>query len=180
MLVLSIGELKHSVNKTLEAFEEVLHVYKSGLNMPSCVIKGKTVLNVILLYHSWIIFIIHCFTVPNILTHAEFLASRIKTQFSCTSHKSLQTLFMIFVQLKDAFGVSVVWKWNTSEYFYKLFFLKTITVVECECTFQETVKVAQNMMRVNFNVKYITQQHLQADVQTVIKRNHVTQSVFKR
>lgn len=52
MLVLSIGELKHSVNKTLEAFEEVLHVYKSGLNMPSSVIKGKTVLNVILLYHS--------------------------------------------------------------------------------------------------------------------------------
>lgn len=52
MLVFAIGELKHSVNKTLEAFEEVLHVYKSGLNMPSSVIKGKTVLNVILLYHS--------------------------------------------------------------------------------------------------------------------------------
>ncbi|TSN67132.1 Extracellular tyrosine-protein kinase PKDCC [Bagarius yarrelli] len=36
------GELRHSVNKTLEAFEEVLHVYRSGLhlqNMPSSAIK---------------------------------------------------------------------------------------------------------------------------------------------
>ncbi|KAF4083940.1 hypothetical protein AMELA_G00123140 [Ameiurus melas] len=38
------GELKHSVNKTLEAFEEVLHVYKSGLSMPSSVIKDYAVL----------------------------------------------------------------------------------------------------------------------------------------
>lgn len=53
MLVFATGELKHSVNKTLEAFEEILHVYKSGLhlqNIPSSIIKGKTVLNVILLY----------------------------------------------------------------------------------------------------------------------------------
>lgn len=53
-LVFATGELKYSVNKTLEAFEELLHVYKSGQhlqNLPSSVIKGKTVLNVILLYH---------------------------------------------------------------------------------------------------------------------------------
>lgn len=53
MLVFATGELKHSVNKTLEAFEEILHVYKSGLHLqkiPSSIIKGKTVLNVILLY----------------------------------------------------------------------------------------------------------------------------------
>lgn len=46
MLVFAVGELKHTVNKTLEAFEEVLLVYKSGLHlqdMPSSAIKGKTV-----------------------------------------------------------------------------------------------------------------------------------------
>lgn len=48
MPMCATGELKHSVNKTLEAFEEVLRVYKSGLHlqqMPSSVIKGKRVLN---------------------------------------------------------------------------------------------------------------------------------------
>lgn len=46
MLVFAIGELKHSVNKTLEAFEEVLGVYRSGLHlgyMPSSAINGKTI-----------------------------------------------------------------------------------------------------------------------------------------
>lgn len=46
MLVFAIGELKHSVNKTLETFEEVLDVYRSGLhlqNMPSSAINGKTI-----------------------------------------------------------------------------------------------------------------------------------------
>ncbi|KAF5899581.1 extracellular tyrosine-protein kinase PKDCC-like, partial [Clarias magur] len=41
------GELKHGVNKTLEAFEEVLRVYKSGLHlqhMPSSVIEDYAVL----------------------------------------------------------------------------------------------------------------------------------------
>ncbi|KAL7861889.1 hypothetical protein SRHO_G00133300 [Serrasalmus rhombeus] len=40
------GELKHSVNETLEAFEEVLHVFKSGLhlqNMPPSIIKEYAV-----------------------------------------------------------------------------------------------------------------------------------------
>ncbi|XP_060735280.1 extracellular tyrosine-protein kinase PKDCC [Tachysurus vachellii] len=41
------GELKHSVNKTLEAFEEVLDVYRSGLhlqNIPSSAINDYAVL----------------------------------------------------------------------------------------------------------------------------------------
>ncbi|KAI5616817.1 extracellular tyrosine-protein kinase PKDCC [Silurus asotus] len=41
------ADLKHSVNKTLEAFEEVLEVYKSGLhlqNLPSSLIKDYAVL----------------------------------------------------------------------------------------------------------------------------------------
>ncbi|XP_062863744.1 extracellular tyrosine-protein kinase PKDCC [Trichomycterus rosablanca] len=41
------GELKHGVNKTLQVFEEVLHLYKSGLylqNTPSAVIKDYAVL----------------------------------------------------------------------------------------------------------------------------------------
>ncbi|XP_036450021.1 extracellular tyrosine-protein kinase PKDCC [Colossoma macropomum] len=41
------GELKHNVNETLEAFEEVLHVFKSGLhlqNMPPSIIKEYAVL----------------------------------------------------------------------------------------------------------------------------------------
>jgi hypothetical protein len=39
----SPGELKGDVNDTLEAFEDMFHLYKSGLhldNMPSSIIRG--------------------------------------------------------------------------------------------------------------------------------------------
>ncbi|KAK1793499.1 hypothetical protein P4O66_011879 [Electrophorus voltai] len=41
------GELKQSINKTLEVFEDILHVYKSGMylrNMPISIIKDYAVL----------------------------------------------------------------------------------------------------------------------------------------